>query len=435
MRFWIVKAGEPVPFLSAESRDRVWRAGLMSLTLAERGHEVVLWASLFDHIRKRFRDVAADRLIPAEGSAPHLVFLSSPGYRRNIGLRRIWDHNRMAARFRALAPQLPRPDAIVAAYPTVDLACASVDFGGCHGIPVVVDVRDLWPDIIYDWLNRRVAMLRVRTNGILLPYERMARRSFRAADSVIGVSQGMLDWAVARFGRPPDRQSTDQAFHQSKRYITFGDAQHRAQLSAWAQRGVDLSDRKIRLVWAGSMTPESDGATLLDALEQIPIRERQAIQVVICGTGSLAARIEEMANNLGHVTYAGWVDQEALAVLLEHSHIGLMCYLDRFDFQASIPNKVADYCAGGVRILTNLTGEIARLTKGTDTLIYYPTGDSSALANVLVDIARNPVRYRVDHGPAREMFARLFDADKVMGDFARHVESLAVQGSRPERRA
>ena len=67
MRFWIVKAGEPVPFLSAESRDRLWRAGLMSLTLAERGHEVVLWASLFDHMRKRFRDVAADRVIPAEG--------------------------------------------------------------------------------------------------------------------------------------------------------------------------------------------------------------------------------------------------------------------------------------------------------------------------------------------------------------------------------
>ena len=45
-------------------------------------------------------------------------------------------------------------------------------------------------------------------------------------------------------------------------------------------------------------------------------------------------------------------------------------------------------------------------------LIHYPTGDSGALARVLVEIAQDPGRYRVDYSPSREIFDRLFDADK-----------------------
>lgn len=435
MRFWVIKAGEPIPFLASESKDRFLRAGLMSLTLSARGHDVVWWASRFDHNRKEFRTVETDRLIPACRDGPDLVFLSSPGYRRNIGLRRLWDHNRIAARFRALAPTLERPDAIVAAYPIVDLACAAVDFGQAHDIPVVVDIRDLWPDIIYHWLNQKIGRLGLKSDGMLIPYERMARRSLRHAASVIAISQGMLDWA-GRFGRPAERRGEDRVFHQSKRFVTVDGAARADEVHAWAERGVDFSQPKIRLVWAGTMTPQSDAAALLEALERVPERQRHAIQVIICGTGSLSDTIERMANECEHVVYAGWVGQAALSVLLEESHIGLMCYPDRFDFQASIPNKVADYCAAGLRILTNLTGEIARLTEGTDTLIHYPTGDASALAKLLMDIAQDPDRYRTDHAPSRDIFHRVFDADKVMEDFANHLESLAERGTgntRPSR--
>ena len=436
MRFWVIKAGEPIPFLAAERDDRVWRSGLMSLTLSERGHDVVFWGSQFDHMRKRFRDAESDRLIaPGDSGDPHLVLLSSPGYRRNIGVRRFWDHNRLAAQFRALAPRLERPDAILAGYPTVDLACAAVDFGRAHDVPVVLDVSDLWPDIIYDWLNRKIRRLGVRTNGLLFTYERMARRSFANADAVIAVSQGMLDWAITRFGQSPKRIETDRVFHQSKRFVKVEGKERRAEIDAWRERGVDFSVAKTRLVWAGTMTPNSDATALLAALEQVPDRQREAMQVIICGTGGLADRIAQMARDLEYVIYAGWVGHATLSVLLEESHIGLMCYLDRFDFQASVPTKVADYCAAGLRILTNLTGEIARLTKGTDVLIHYPTGDSGALARVLVEIAQDPGRYRVDYSPSREIFDRLFDADKVMQEFGSYLESLAARGSAFSRRS
>ena len=63
-------------------------------------------------------------------------------------------------------------------------------------------------------------------------------------------------------------------------------------------------------------------------------------------------------------------------------------------------------------------------------------GDASALAKLLMDIAQDADRYRTDHAPSRDIFHRLFDADKVMEDFANHLESLAVRGTgntRPSR--
>ena len=394
------------------------------------------WASRFDHNRKEFRTVETDLLIPASGDGPDMVFLSSPGYRRNIGLRRLWDHNRIAARFRALAPTLERPDAIVAAYPIVDLACAAVDFGQAHDIPVVVDIRDLWPGHHLSLVEpknrpsgpqeRRYAdSLRAHGSPFVSPCRLPSSRSARACWTGRDDSAGLRSAAAKTAYSISRSDSSPSTAPHARRKSTPGPS------AASTSHGP-----KIRLVWAGTMTPQSDAAALLEALERVPERQRPAIQIIICGTGSLSDTIERMANECEHVVYAGWVGQAALSVLLEESHIGLMCYPDRFDFQASIPNKVADYCAAGLRILTNLTGEIARLTEGTDTLIHYPTGDASALAKLLMDIAQDPDRYRTDHAPSRDIFHRVFDADKVMEDLANHLESLAERGTgntRPSR--
>ena len=40
-----------------------------------------------------------------------------------------------------------------------------------------------------------------------------------------------------------------------------------------------------------------------------------------------------------------------------------------------------------------------------------------------------------DHAPSRDIFHRLFDADKVMEDFANHLESLAERGTENTRRS
>jgi len=418
MRVWIIKAGEPVPFIAAERNDRLLRAGQMALNLKRAGHEVIWWTAQFSHQLKTHRVIETDRVLRPDPEGPECVFLSSCGYRRHIGFSRLRDHAQLARNFHRVAATLPVPDVIVSAWPTIELADAAVAYGKRQGCPVVLDIRDLWPDIIYARLN---ASLPFKTNGILVPYERMARRAFGGAAGVTGLSQGMVDWGRGRFGGA----GSDRVFRQSMPAPAITDEDRREGRVFWRERGVDLSAPKIRAVWSGSLVPETDGETLLDALEALPEETAQAFDFVLCGTGSLGPRIERIAARLPHVHFPGWVDSQRLRVLLETSHIGLLCYLDRFDYQNSIPNKVVDYSAASMRILTNLAGEVPQMFADTDTVIPYASGNRDDLVRVLSDIAAAPERYRVDWPVSRTIFDAKFDAGTVMPAYIDYLRDVA----------
>lgn len=418
MRVWNLKTGEPVPFLEAEKHCRPLRSGLLTKALLEQQHSVLWWTANFNHQNKSYRKVAPNTCLAPDQSCPNLsmIYLRSLGYKRHIGPRRFFDHAFVAANFLKLASSQPAPDIIVSAYPTLDLTAAAVWFGKKHDIPTVVDVRDLWPDVIAERLPKWA-------KGAVSPYFRLAEYIFQNADSVTGISQGAIDWARVRFGARPG--AVDRPFYHSKPDRKQNDRRQEASRYKLLRRGVDLALHKTRLVWVGNIVPETDAETLLEALYQLPKSVSDQLEVVICGEGSFVEKVKAAAADLPHLIYAGWVDAEELATLTEASHIGLLCYLDRFDFQRSLPNKVVDYCAASMRTLTNLSGEVPRLLKDSGSVISYATGDAKGLSRVLMDIAADPKRYRVKHAPARAVFEEHFNASKVLPAYVTFLEKLA----------
>lgn len=418
MRAWVIKTGEPVPYLPAESGDRLFRAGLMAQTLVDTGHEVTWWTTQFHHQLKHQRDVTPNTVLRPDPDGPELIFLPSRGYKSHLSPARFLDHAEVRRGFLKAAKTQPKPDVILCAWPTIDLAFAATEFGKAHGIPVILDIRDLWPDIFYERITARTGL---PFKGYFLPWERMGKRAMQDAAAVISITKGMLDWGQKRFARAANPR--DRVFYQSQS-ATPAPADDRF----WAEKGLDLTAPKTRLVWAGTLVSDLDIQTLLAALEALPDHAASQLEFVFCGSGDLTPRIEEMAARLPHVIYGGWVSQGALQALYETSHIGMMCYLDRFDFQLSIPNKVADFTRSGMRILTNLTGEMARVLGPDQLLVPYPTGDVAALGAVLEQIAADPARYRAPAPAARALFDRLFDAGTVMPEFAAYVDDIAKEG-------
>src|SRR5690606_36946884 len=66
------------------------------------------------------------------------------------------------------------------------------------GIPLILDVRDLWPDIFVEAVPRPLQWL---ASAVLLPYFWMTRRALRSARALFAVSRDYLNWAVRRAGR------------------------------------------------------------------------------------------------------------------------------------------------------------------------------------------------------------------------------------------
>lgn len=418
MRIWVIKTGEPVPHLPAEAGDRLFRAGLMAQTLHERGHSVTWWTAQFHHQLKIMRDVIPSTPLHPNPNGPEMIFLPSRGYTSHLSPKRFLDHRDVRRAFTALASDQLRPDVIVCAWPTIDLAFAATEFGRAHGVPVVLDIRDLWPDIFYERITAKTGL---PFKGYFIPWERMGRKAMQNADAVISITEGILEWGQQRFAR--DKNARDRVFYQSQSASPFTE-----DLAYWTDKGVDLDAPKTRLIWAGTLISDLDIQTLLNAIEGLPIRAAKELEFIFCGSGDLAPRIEEMAARLPHVVFGGWASQGALAALYQRSHIGMMCYLDRFDFQLSIPNKVADFTRFSLRILTNLGGEMERVLGPEDLLIRYPTGDIDALRTKLIEIAEDPETYRATAPHARGLFDRLFDAGTVMPEFAEYIEQIAKEG-------
>ena len=88
MNIWILQTGEPLHI--DQGNPRPMRAMNLANTLIADGHHVVLWSSAFYHQEKRHRCRAAETIHVFPQLEIRLI--SSPGYQRNIGLGRLWDH-------------------------------------------------------------------------------------------------------------------------------------------------------------------------------------------------------------------------------------------------------------------------------------------------------------------------------------------------------
>ena len=136
-------------------------------------------------------------------------------YRKNVSFSRIISHVLYARNFKRTARNavkrgdLAKPDIIIAATPTLGAASAALSLARRFGAKFVIDVQDAWPETFYRLLPRGFKWL----GAILfLPMHLAARRLYREADVVTGVSRryqaitGRDDYYLAYHGISIDKK-------------------------------------------------------------------------------------------------------------------------------------------------------------------------------------------------------------------------------------
>lgn len=430
MLIWNIKVSEPVPWLPEEADQRLFRAGLFEKALRDAGHQTLWFSNTFAHRSKSCRNVPQNQVVRPNPLGPEMVFLESPGYRRNMGIARFRDHWVQARAWRCLAPTLPRPDLILCAYPTLDLCAAAVDYGQANDVPVVIDVRDLWPDVIYERLGRLPLVGRLARRRWLLPYERMSDRALRNATALTGVGKGVVKWAQDRAQRPADARTRDRHFYQSQQDPTTTAPKGEGLRGFWRDRGLDLDADVLRIVWGGTLFPSIDAQTLFDGLALLPAPLRARTEIVVCGQGPLRPVFEKAAARLPMIRLIDWVPAEQLMGLLMHSDAGLMNYFNRFDLQRSIPNKVVDYAAAGLPIITGVQGELTNLAGESGAVVPYTVGNPASMATALKHVHAYATPGRRAAGASRRLFEDNFEARNVMQAFIVFIEDLAKRGTK-----
>jgi glycosyltransferase involved in cell wall biosynthesis len=414
MRIWLVTVSEPLP--CDRHSVRLCRTGLLAHLLVEQGHDVVWWTSTFDHSQKR-RRFHGDTFLSL-GPRYKMALLDSIPYRRNISVARLINHRGIARKFRRYARYETPPEIILCSFPTIELSLAAVDYGQQTGIPVILDVRDPWPDLFLNILPSRLHWL---GRAALYKLTAETRSALKRATGIVAMSEACLRWGLEYAQRDPGPY--DAIFPLAYPRPKADEDQLRMAAAAMSRHGVDA--RKLICWFVGSFGNVYDLTTVIQVARELARRDNREVQFVLSGDGDQRVRWMDQARGLENVVFTGWVDVHQIAYLMTIADIGLVALNG---VPSALPNKLFEYFAAGLPVLASLQGEGAALLQQFDCGFIYKAGDPNSLLEALERLAQDEVHRRRMGANALALYEDRFTVGAV---YPRMIELLVDITRRP----
>ncbi|EHR04617.1 glycosyltransferase family 4 protein [Bradyrhizobium sp. WSM471] len=413
LKIWLITVGEPLPIDG--NYARLWRTGLIAKMLANSGDSVTWWTSDFDHFSKRHR---FGRHTTQIAGGIEYRLLHGCGYRKNISLSRQIDHLQIARQFAKQAKALQQPDIVLASLPTIELAYAAVNYGRQHSVPVVLDIRDLWPDI---FAEEAPLIARPLARLALMPLEAVVNKACRGAAGITGNSEDFVAWGVRRAGR--SRTMFDRVFPFGYPQLDTDDTTTKAYTAAWRARGV-ANDGYLTVCFFGSLSDRFDYETVLSAARLL-LDRKSSVRFVLCGNGENLAKLREAAETTPNLIVPGWVNAAEIESLMRISQVGLAPYRNGVGFEGNVPNKPIEYASGRLATVSCLNGALAELIQKYDIGAQYESGRSASLVAVLETLEQNRDVLERKCNNARSLFERSYRAEAVYNEMIDYLRSIA----------
>jgi len=416
LRIWLVTVGEPLP--TDGSNERLLRTGILAGFLSRRGHDVLWWTSAFDHVRKTHR--AGEDTFVSLADNYRIAMLRSCGYRRNISLARLSDHRGLARKFIELAPREPAPDVILCSMPTIELCRGAVRYAKKSGIPVVLDIRDLWPDVIVDiappWARRAARLF-------LSSLVRDLREACAGATAVIGITDPIVEWGVRYAGRP--KTGRDRAFPLGYvEQVPLSGEMEKAQ-RFWGDFGIGADPGEFLVCFFGTIGRQFDLETVILAARRLEGGPRR-FRFVLCGSGDMLPHYRKLAGGITSVVFPGWVGAAEIWTLMRIARAGLAPYRNSMDFRLSLPNKSIEYLSAGLPLVSSLTGELQRLLEKHGCGVTYKEGDAESLATTLAELYDHRAGLETMAANALALYQERFTAENIYNELCGYLEDLAI---------
>ena len=405
MKVWILQTGEPLPVDSAGLRPM--RAMNLSNALIEKGHQVVLWSSDFDHFSKTHRTGKTSTIQVSENLELRLI--SSRGYKSHVGLSRLFDHAQLAFNLhRELKNQLA-PDVAFIGYPPIESAWVMTSWLDERKIPTMVDIKDAWPDVLLRAFPKAIQSV---ARVLLTPYFLMMKSIFAKASAMSSISEPFLAWCLKTAKR--QNNQFDNVSILTSPVEVFSVKELNKSRTFWDSKFVTTT-YKIRCFYVGSLTEALDFDGIIYAARN------SDVEFVIAGTGPIEKTLREAIFDLPNVKMPGWISSAQAKILAERSTFMLAPYANLDDFSIALPNKFLDAMKFSKPILTSIPGFAANFVTTKGIGVVYSNKKISSLLEIFRDLSSDPDRIFKMAKNSGATFEDLFTYDKVYGQL---VEKL-----------
>ena len=381
LQIWVVRMLEGNPF----GGDDAERSVQIAEHLAKQGHQVTYFGTTFNHVTKEqdFPKTVFRRVSENERA----VMLHVPTiYKKNVSINRYLYTIEQAALLKRIISnwQYEKPDLIFAATPTVESCAVLEKYGKKEHVPVVVDMRDEWPDVFLSAFPEKMQPL---AKAALTPLRQQASKMFQAADAIFAMSPSALQFGLDYAGR----EATDLdavIFIGREKYVPEIETQKRI-LQELGEKGVTKETWNACLFTSLSKV-SLDMDTVLDSARKIH-EVHPYFRILIGGRGDDESRLREKTRDMDYVLFLGYLDEDYMSTVMSISKIGLMPYANR-TMENAWGNKVGQYFSYSLPILTSTNGVAKKYFEKYDCGIHYVEGRADSFTNVALSLMDSPIQ-------------------------------------------
>jgi glycosyltransferase involved in cell wall biosynthesis len=350
----------PPEITAAAMRTRPFVTGLI-----ERGHEVGVVCEVPSHpqgvIDPGFRGRPVFRRLE-DGAGVRRVWVYARPTKTTVS--RIANYASYALMASAVGARGPRPDVVLASSPPLPVGAAAAAVARRFGVPWVLDVRDLWPDIA-------VVLGQLPEGPPLELARRLERRLYRSASRITAVTEPFRTHIEANGG----------AGKVSVIYNGTGPTYLDAGRTDPDRESLGLPADRFVLTYAGNLGI----AQGLEAAVEAAGTLGDDFQLMLLGEGPRRDALAAMAGRLppGRVQFRDLVPPEQAARIMRASDALLVPLAQNPELRAYVPSKLFDVCAIGRPVIVATGGEPERLVSASEAALCVPPEDARALAEAI----------------------------------------------------
>ncbi len=384
----------------------------MARRMVAAGHEVHMVTSVREHASN------SKQWFQTEESGVHVHWYPVP-YSNNMGFyQRVKAFLSFAFAARKKAVQL-QGDIIFATSTPLTIALPAVPASRRKKIPLVFEVRDLWPEM-------PIAMGVLNNSVLRFAARKLERWAYDNSEAVVALSPGMKA-GVVRQGVAQERVAVipNGSDNNEFEYSAEAEARFRSERD-W------LGDSPL-FVYAGTFGRVNGVGYIVNVAREL-LELGSDIKFLLVGNGVEKSSIIDLAQRLGvyevNVFVEDVLPKSEVPALLSAATIASNLVVDLPEARANSANKFFDTLAAGKPIFLNHGGWMHDLVAANECGLAMWKKSATDVARELEDKMHDASWLEQNGRSARELAEELFDRDKLASQLIQVLE--AVKKDKPE---
>lgn len=327
--------------------------------LARRGHDVQVICPVPNHPQGEVAEGYRGRpVVRGTVGGSRVTYLRTMVARRKTFATRIGSYASYAGFAAVAGSARRRVDVVLASSPPLSVAALGVVLAARHRAPLVLDIRDLWP-------QSAVALGEIGPGRVLRAAERLERWAYAKADWIVTANDA--------FRRQIEQRAPE---HARIAVVPNGTTEEwiRAGVAEVPRAAVGLPDDDFVWAYAGNIGLAHGLENAVEAARVLG----DGYRLLLIGDGPRRAAVEQLVEERArqYVDRRGLMSPEQAARHLRAADAVLVSESQ----QHTVSAKLYDVCAVGRPVVAACRGELRRVVEREQIALAVPHGDPAALA-------------------------------------------------------